>query len=93
MQRATLTRRNPYPYISEFVFRFAAFVSRSYAIIVAVNAVERHEIKIDSIAAVVHPLYRAKIACSTAPGIDSNTISASLQMIISASGSNGHPAI
>ncbi len=81
------------PKNSGVLLRFAAFVSMSYAIIVAVNAVERHEIKIDSSAAVVHPLYRAKIACSTAPGIDSNTISESLQMIISVSGSSGAPAV
>jgi hypothetical protein len=73
--------------------RFALFVSRSYAIIVAENAVERHEIKIDSSAAVVHPVYRTKIACSTAPGIDSNTISMTLHMTISVSGSNGQPAL
>ena len=53
-------------------------LSMSYASIVAVNAVERHEIAIDTTAAVVQPPLRRKIACTTAPGIDSNTSSVTL---------------
>ncbi len=57
------------------------------------NAVERQEIAIDTTAAVVKPPLRRNIACTNAPGIDSNTSSTSLPISISLNGSSGDPAM